>query len=358
MPFKILHLLLIIQLALLSQLFSQTSEQLRDNLYAINADGSASLYDGNLTIYSATNSNLIDGMDAVKMTNFGENLGLQRGNTTLAIERRQIIATADTIFFKMWNMHQKTYKLELILTGLNRPGLTGVLEDAWLNTTTSLDLNGTTNALFTVTNVAASSAPNRFRIILSSPASAFKPLPVTFTGIKAFEKNSNVNVEWTVENEKNISQYQIQKSGDGRQFTTVTTVISKGNNSSIYNWIDISSANGNNFYRISSVDINGQVQYSKVIKITTGLSNGLISVYPNPVVNGIINLQLSNQPKGIYTVRVFNNFGQMMHVTQIKHDGGNSTQTVQLKENISKGNYQLEVITPDNNKINTKILVR
>ena len=47
-----------------------------------------------------------------------------------------------------------------------------------------------------------------------------------------------------------------------------------------------------------------------------------------------------------------------MHVTQIKHDGGNSTQTVQLKENISKGNYQLEVITPDNNKINTKILVR
>src|SRR5207237_2623814 len=108
---------------------------------------------------------------------------------------------------------------------------TGILEDAWLNTTTNLDLNGTTNALFTVTGVAASAAPNRFRIIISSPVTAFAPLPVTFTGIKAFEKNSNVNVEWTVENEKNISQYQIQKSSDGRQFTTVTTVISKGNNS-------------------------------------------------------------------------------------------------------------------------------
>ena len=67
MPCKTLHLLLIIQLALLPQLFSQTSEQLRDNLYAANADGSFSLYDGNLTMYSVSNSNTIDGMDAVKM---------------------------------------------------------------------------------------------------------------------------------------------------------------------------------------------------------------------------------------------------------------------------------------------------
>ena len=111
MPCKTLHLLLIIQLALLPKLFSQTSEQIRDNLYSFNADGSTSLYDGNLTVYSVNNSNSIDGMDAVKMSNFGENLGLQRGTTTLAIERRQSITAADTIFFKMWNMHQRTYKL-------------------------------------------------------------------------------------------------------------------------------------------------------------------------------------------------------------------------------------------------------
>jgi hypothetical protein len=133
-------------------------------------------------------------MDAVKMSNFGENLGLQRGTTTLAIERRQSITTSDTIFFKMWNMHQRTYKLELILTGLNRPGFTGVLQDSWLNTTTAIDLNGTTNAIFTITSVAQSFAPNRFRIIISSPVSAFAPLPVTFTGLKAYEKNSNVNI--------------------------------------------------------------------------------------------------------------------------------------------------------------------
>jgi len=358
MPCKTLHLLLIIQLALLPQLFSQTSEQLRDNLYAANTDGSFSLYDGNLTMYSASNSNTIDGMDAVKMSNFGENLGLQRGTTTLAIERRQSITTSDTIFFKMWNMHQKTYKLELVLTGLNKPGLTGVLEDSYLNSKTEVNLNGTTNAVFTINNVPASAAANRFKVIISSPVQAFSPLPVTFTGIKAYQKNDDINIEWTVENEKNISQYQIQKSRNGRQFTTATTITSKDNYTSTYKWTDVSPAVGNSFYRISSVDIGGRIQYSNVVKVDVGLTNQLISVYPNPVTNGTINLQLANQPKGIYTVRLFNNFGQVLHVTQLKHDGGNSTQTIQVNKNIGKGNYQLEVISPDNRKINTKILVQ
>jgi hypothetical protein len=120
----------------------------------------------------------------------------------------------------------------------------------------------------------------------------------------------------------------------------------------------MSSANGNNFYRIISVDVNGRVQYSNVIKITAGLSSGLVSVYPNPVINGIINVQLTNQPKGIYTVRLFNNFGQMFHTVQLKHDNGSSTQTIQVNKNIGKGNYQLEVITPDNKKTNTKLIIQ
>jgi hypothetical protein len=358
MPCKTLHFLLIIQLAVLPKLFSQTSEQVRDNLYAVNADGTYSLYDGNLTAYSTVNSNAIDGMDAVKMSNFGENLGLLRGTTTLAIERRQSIATSDTIFFRMWNMHQKTYKLELLLTGLNRPGFTGVLEDAYLNTATGVNLNGTTNATFTITSDPASAKSTRFRLIVSSPLSVFAPLPVTFTGVKAYEKNENVNVEWTVENEKNILEYQIQKSTNGGQFTTASTIVSKGNNSSIYAWTDFSSVSGSNFYRISSIDINGHAQYSNVIKVMVGLTNQFISVYPNPVVNGTVNLQLTNQPKGIYEIRLFNNFGQLLHVTQLKHEGGSSTQTIQVNKNIGKGNYELQISRPDNTRTNIKTVIQ
>src|SRR5258706_4047948 len=170
MPCKTLHLLLILQLAIFPSLFSQTSEQARANLYALDAIGNAYLYDGNLTMYSVNNSNTIDGMDAVKMTNFGENFGLLRGTTTLVIERRKSITTSDTIFFKMWNMHQKTYKVELQLAGLNHPGMTGVLEDTYLNAKTAVDLNGTTSFTFVITSDVASYVPTRFRVIFTTPS--------------------------------------------------------------------------------------------------------------------------------------------------------------------------------------------
>ncbi|MEO6453287.1 MAG: T9SS type A sorting domain-containing protein [Ginsengibacter sp.] len=358
MPRKILPLMLLIQLALIHSLFSQTSEQLRANLYAFNTNGSLSLNDGNLTMYNINNSNAVDGMDAMKMTNFGENFGLLRGAKTLAIERRQSITLADTIFFRMWNMQRKNYKIDLILTGLAQPGLSGVLEDSYLNTKSLLNLNGLNSSIFTINNDTASSASNRFRIIFSLPASAFKVLPITFTGIKAYQKNYNIDIEWTVENEKDVMQYQIEKSITGQQFTTVATIDLKGKGLSAYKWTDISSVKGNNFYRIKSVDINARIQYSSVIKVSAGIENYTISVYPNPVVNGLINIQIVNQPKGIYIARLINNYGQTVHVAEISHNGGSSTQTLQVNKNTGKGSYTLEIITPGNSKTSRKILMQ
>jgi hypothetical protein len=358
MPCKTLHLLLIIQLAFLSNLFSQTNEQARANLYEY-YNGVAYLDDGNLTMYNVNNSNLIDGMDAVKMTNFGENFGLERGAKTLVIERRKSISLSDTIFFKMWNMKLKTYKIDMVLSGLNAPGMTGILEDAFLNTQTVVNLNGTTSYTFDVNSTAGSYASNRFRIIFSSSQLLFAPLPVTFTGLKAFSKNNEANIKWTVENEKGISKYEVLKSINGRDFSSLGIVQSKNSSgTSEYQWIDPSIETGANFYRIKSIDINGQLQYSNIIKVNSDFNLQSVSVYPNPVTNGTINLQFTNQAKGFYSIRLINNFGQILHVSQLKHDGGNSIQTIQLNKNIIPGNYQLQVINPDNSKTNIKILMR
>ncbi len=187
MPCKTLHLMLILELVFTS-LFSQTNEQLRGNLYAVNADSTYDLYDGNLTMFNIDNSNSVNEMDAVKMTNFGENFGLLRGTTTLVIERRKSITTTDTIFFKMWKMRLTAYKLELLVNGLAKLGLTGIFEDNYLNTRTPLNLDGVNSSVFTVTNTAASYAAGRFRIIFSMPAAAFKLLPITLQESKLTKK--------------------------------------------------------------------------------------------------------------------------------------------------------------------------
>lgn len=357
MPCKILHSLLIIHLALVSSSLSQTSGQLRANLYSFNADGTTYLSDGNLTMYNVENSNAVDERDAVKMSNFGENFGILRGTTTLAIERRKTITTVDTIFFRMWNMRKKSYKLELITAGLVQSELIGVLEDKYLNTAISLNLNAANSITFTISNDIASAAPDRFRILFSLPAPSFRVLPITFTGIKAFKENDNIKLEWTVENEKDISEYQIHKSVNGQQFLTIAKIVSKGKSTSSYSWTDFSAMSENNFYRICSIDRNGKIQFSNVAKVSSDI-NILYSLYPNPVTDGSISIQIYNSVKGIYTLRLINNYGQLVYLKQLMHSATTSTQSLQFTKNISEGNYILEIITPDNSKITRKILVQ
>ena len=81
-----------------------------------------------------------------------------------------------------------------------------------------------------------------------------------------------------------------------------------------------------------------------------------ISIYPNPVINGTINLQLTNQPAGEYGIRLFNKMGQVMISKQINHAEGSSTETIQLDKYSAHGIYQLEVTKPDGNKVNMNVI--
>jgi hypothetical protein len=84
--------------------------------------------------------------------------------------------------------------------------------------------------------------------------------------------------------------------------------------------------------------------------------NAAIVVYPNPVTNGVINLQMNNMPAGNYNVRVFNSMGQTILVKFINRAAGSSTETIQLGRGFTKGVYQLDVVKPDNSKFSSKVI--
>src|SRR5204863_9841016 len=188
---------------------------------------------------------------------------------------------------------------------------------------TAVNMIGTTTYDFTVTSDVNSAAANRFRIV-------FKPqsnLPVTFTSVAANEKNNGVSVEWKVENELNISSYDVEKSVDGRNFTKMFNTVATGQNSggaAVYNWLDLKSVTGDNFYRIRSISKDGKAAYSKVVKVAVIKGRSGFAVFPNPVSDGIIALQMNNIPAGIYSVRLINNDGQTLSKEVINHIGGNA----------------------------------
>jgi hypothetical protein len=351
-------LLLCVQIIYIPCIFSQIKREIRTNLHLINADGSTTLYDGSLTAYDDSYSNNIDEHDAKKMANFSENFGMLRTPVTLVIERRHTIESTDTIFYKMWQMQRKTYKLEFVLKNMNYPGMSGIIEDNYLKTATTVDLNGVTSVTFTVTENDASSASNRFRILFALPVK--EQPPVQFSSVKAYQQNDNIAIEWNVEKEVTVKQYEVEVSANGQHFAKAVTIKATPNISgnSNYHWTDEAPVNGNNFYRVSSVDVDGKMQYSSIMKVFATKGEADLKIYPNPVINGVINLQILNQPKGNYVMRMINNLGQIIQAEQIQHHEGNSKESIQLNKHIGKGTYQLQIVTPDNRMLTTKVFLQ
>jgi hypothetical protein len=330
------------------------SESFRTNLYVINSDNSLALADGTLAQYNNIYSAAVDFNDVIKLGNINETLSLLRDSVMLAIERRPIIGVTDTLFFNLRKTTQRAYQFQFTATALNHPGLSGMFKDSYTGINTPVNLNGTTSVNFSVDANPASQNPNRFMVVFG-PASV---TPVHFTSVTAVEEGQGAEVSWNVENELNIKEYEVERSTDGIDFKDLATLNADGqdNSSSKYSWEDASGITGNLFYRIKSVGTAGELIYSQIVNVEAGTVNRSLTVYPNPIYNGIVGLQFNNMPLGIYTIEITNLSGQQVAKEVVNNSGEGATQSILLNKNINKGIYQLEAIGPDNNKTFFKIL--
>lgn len=305
-----------------------------------------SVADANVVVFDVAYSNAVDGDDATKMSNAGENIAIQRGSSLLVVEGRQPAFVNDVVPFKIWNLRQQSYRLDVVAANLLTPGLVAVLEDAYLNTSTAINPNGTTSINFTVNSNAGSFAVNRFRIIFK-PAAA---LPVTFTGISANRISAGVKIDWKVTDEINIRSYEIQRSLDGRNFNAAGTVKAAGNSSveQRYSFNDVLAAAGLIYYRIKTLELNGDSKYSSIVKVNAAGAEKGFAIVANPVENGIVNLQLKNQPAGRYMVRLINSTGQCCFTNTVNHTGGSSNVLFNLTGSMASGVYRLMVVDPLN----------
>ena len=164
-------------------------------------------------------------------------------------------------------------------------------------------------------------------------------------------------MEWTTESESNMKEYHVEASGDGNHFTKATSVEAKNAAVNNYNWLDVHPSQGYNYYRIRSIDLNGKTEYSKVVKVLIGSIKPSITVYPNPVKDGIINLQMPGEASGNYAIRLINKAGQEIMSKQIKHLTGSNSEGIELKRFLASGIYQLEITKPDGSQVNIAISV-
>lgn len=325
---------------------------LRMSLYGRDTDGSMGINDGALILFNDAASNEVNNEEVIKVNNVRENLAIFKSGQKIAIEFRNDLQANDTIFYKIWNMQQRHYELEIALTDVEIPaGHFAWLEDSYLQQKVLLSQLDTNRVSFDITADAATAVQDRFRIVIA-PATV---VPVTFTSVNAYEVNKDVVVEWTVQNEINIVSYGIERSLDGINFSNMAFANARGGNA-VYNVLDAYPATGYNYYRIRSMDNAGRIQYSQVVRVHIGKGKPSIAVYPNPVTDNVVNVVLSNMEQGDYKATVYTAAGQLILVKQIIHPGGSSTQTIRLTERMAKGSYQLEVTAKDGSSNTFKIL--
>lgn len=135
------------------------------------ADGTT-MKDAATIVFDAAYTNKIDEEDAPKLGNPGENFAVETDSKILAVEGRKPLKDVDAIQFRMWNLKQQQYNLELAPLNLNTEGLTAMLEDSYLKTSIPVDLTASSTFSFIVDGNAVSSATNRFRIVFNKATPA------------------------------------------------------------------------------------------------------------------------------------------------------------------------------------------
>ena len=83
----------------------------------------------------------------------------------------------------------------------------------------------------------------------------------------------------------------------------------------------------------------------------------LIYVFPNPVTDNFIQLQMNGLPKGDYKVALFNSQGQAVLTDKINHLAGTSTEKIQPDRKLHSGIYELKVTAPDKKVTVIKVIV-
>ena len=327
-------------------------QSLRTNLYTLNNDRTTKIVDGNLAEFSDDFHAEIDLQDALKFGNVNETLGILNGTTSLAVNRRPPLNKDDTIFYKFTRARQLKYQFEFIADNIEQDNLAGFVEDKFLNTSTPLNMNTSTKLDFEVTSTVGSAAADRFRIV-------FKP-SVVYTSLTATVLNSDIGVEWNVANELNIKEYEIERSTDGVHFAKVSTRASSGSSATAvgYNWLDVAPALGYYYYKIRSISNNNVIGYSNMVKVKINKSAPAIYVFPNPVTENTIHLQMNGMAKGVYHVNLMNDIGQVVSTNWIGHLGGTATETIQPTNKLLSGIYQLQVTAPDKKTTMIKVIVQ
>jgi len=217
-------------------------------------------------------------------------------------------------------------------------------DQSYATTTWTGTLNGSYNI---VLEYYENAGGNRLSIDFGANGNAGS-LPVSLSQFTARSEDANVLLNWTTSSEQNTDHFDVQRSIDGRSYTTLGQVHSKsqnGNSSTplYYAFTDkVPIAGNTSYYRLRVVDKDGTITYSNVIRMNAQGETGALRIYPTLVDQQKIWIAPSSTIKGV-TVDVYSMNGARMQEQQFSQISGGQTVALQLRNGLPRGMYLVSV---------------
>jgi hypothetical protein len=176
---------------------------------------------------------------------------------------------------------------------------------------------------------------------------SFSTLPVNLVDFTARYSKPSVTLNWSTANETGFSHFEMERSVDGTNFSTLGVVFANGvagNDLAKYMFRDNVSALKvpTVYYRLKMVDQSGAFRYSdvRIIRLETPQQQTIaISTYPNPATTEIRVTVPENWQNSKVEYSIYNLNGQ-----QVKSTASNGTQTQAINvSNLAEGTYFIKV---------------
>lgn len=170
-------------------------------------------------------------------------------------------------------------------------------------------------------------------------------LPVKLDYFMAVRKKEAADISWRTSFEQNASGFEIEKSANGQNFTTIGTVVASNSASGkVYNFTDVNLGAKQAFYRLKQIDFDKKTEYSSVVKIGA-LSEKVrpYKVLSNPFSN-TIEIRFTTINSHSATIQLFDLNGKTIYMkNQSISTGQNESAKIPGTE-LPAGIYMLRIV--------------
>ncbi len=186
------------------------------------------------------------------------------------------------------------------------------------------------------------------------------PMPVSLTSFTATAiTHPFTKIDFSTNDETNLTAIIIEKSFDGIHFIEAKTITTRGSEvSNQYSFIDKTDGSAVCvYYRLKMLSKEGSYKYSGVVNVNFLTTNELMTVeiFPNPIRNEALNLNVYLLKDDAIDVCVFDVNGRLVSAVSLKGSKGFNSVKVPTFTDKKAGIYSVR-ITSSNNIVTKKVV--